>query len=153
MAERPHRSRWLLAWLTVLAAVFAFVLGGVAPAAADEGEIPPAPESGESNNRWTNGCTAMPDGVFTIACNEHDLCYGGFIADPNNPSRAASRQFCDATFYVAMSWSCVGAYGWFDASLPYCFAVAGAYYVGVRSFGGYYYDPEYACREWSTCWF
>jgi hypothetical protein len=147
MADRTYGTRRLAGWLVALVTVIAAVLGGAQPAAAEEIPPPPPEGSGEGHNRWTNGCTGVPDAAFTIACNEHDLCYGGRIADPSDPSRPASRGWCDNRFYEAMGLTCIGSFDLFDARLGPCFGMAGLYYLGVRTFGVAFYDPFHPYPE------
>ncbi|MCI0686473.1 MAG: phospholipase [Sporichthyaceae bacterium] len=101
-------------------------------ASAEEGW----PDASGEHDRWYNGCSApltgdAPGGfIFRDACNWHDLCYGGHIA-------GHTRESCDETFHQFMDTICYYNYGNSEA----CRAWSVAYYLGVRSFGGWYYLP------------
>jgi hypothetical protein len=98
-----------------------------------------APAKADEHVPYANGCTAVPDSGsnwnFHNACDQHDKCY----VDRPYGVNEGGRKRCDDEFYNRMTWDCVYRAWWWPRQD--CFNVAGAYWVGVRSFGGWvYYD-------------
>ena len=81
-----------------------------------------------------DSCTAVPDNFgradFTDACDKHDVCYGS----------ATDRAACDLQLFLDLRAACTDAYRYQPGLLLTCYTVAAIYYVGVRLFGGLYYD-------------
>lgn len=78
-------------------------------------------------------CTVVPDrglGVFDFrrACYMHDMAYFW--------TPVADRSVVDGQFFSDMISSCRAAHGWYSLRRYVCYAVGGAYYLGVRLFGG-----------------
>jgi hypothetical protein len=82
----------------------------------------------------SDSCTAVPDNfgsaIFTGACATHDLCY----------SSSTDRLQCDQRLFLDLRSACYEAYKRQPGLLLSCYTVAAIYYVGVRLFGGYFYD-------------
>ncbi len=83
-----------------------------------------------------DSCTAVPDNFgsahFTPACDIHDQCY--------SPQSSTDRRQCDRQLLVNLRVACHQAYSTDHTRLLSCYTVAAIYYVGVRLFGGYFYD-------------
>jgi len=71
-------------------------------------------------------CTFVPDGVFTVACKKHDVCYATC-----NSSRLA----CDEAFYDDMWDDCSKACGTSMGCMLLCSYNIPIYYAGVRRLG------------------
>ena len=94
-------------------------------------------QSTDSNSAGENdSCTAVPDSFgsanFTRACAIHDQCYG--------PESSTDRAQCDLQLLGYLRLACYQAYATRPAQLLTCYTVAAIYYIGVRLFGGYFYD-------------
>ena len=83
-----------------------------------------------------DSCTAVPDNFgranFTTACNDHDDCYA--------PDSTTDRAACDLQLLLDLRTACSKAYPTQPGLLLTCYTVATIYYVGVRLFGGHFYD-------------
>jgi hypothetical protein len=83
-----------------------------------------------------DSCTAVPDNFgsanFTTACGIHDQCY--------SPESSTDRLQCDQELLLNLRLACYQAYAMRPGLLLTCYTVAAIYYVGVRLFGGYFYD-------------
>lgn len=136
MTEVRVRAWHPLLWVVVLVAAFVVVVVGASPSYADE--EPPPPESSQAYDPWYNGCNVVPDHPggynFTDACNWHDLCYGGHIADH-------SKSQCDGVFLDFMNTICQYWYG----GATSCYMWAGAYGVGVGVFGWWHWYTGRDC--------
>ena len=103
-----------------------------------------SPARADEHVPGANGCTAVDDSGATFnfhaACDQHDLCY---INRPYGVNEGG-RKVCDDQFYNRMTWDCVYRPFWPRQA---CYQRAGAYWVGVRSWGGwFYYDWSPARR-------
>jgi hypothetical protein len=102
------------------------------------------PGAAAADEPWYNGCDVVPDAPagydFTDACNWHDLCIGGHIAN-HTP------QQCDDGFHQFMSDICYYGYG-NDTS---CHFWSNTYYDGTNQFGECFYYGNF-CHGVST-WF
>ena len=83
-----------------------------------------------------DSCTAVPDNFgradFTEACDDHDDCYA--------PDSTTDRAECDVQLLLDLRAACSDAYRKQPGLLLTCYTVASIYYVGVRLFGGHFYD-------------
>jgi len=77
-----------------------------------------------SNQCRPDGCTWVPDYVFTGQCNNHDCCYA---------TCGKSKQSCDNEFYHIMFSRCRDVFGQEYSSLSGCYAIANLYYTGVTT--------------------
>ena len=100
------------------------------------------PSAAWAQGEVADGCTAVPDSGrtfdFTEACDGHDYCY---VEQPYGSSGDARRQ-CDSEFLDAMLASCDDM--WPEGSQRFsrmlCQGVGWVYYLGVRAFGGFFWD-------------
>lgn len=81
---------------------------------------------------WSkDGCSGVPDLIFVLCCDHHDFLY-------QEGGDKRQRLHADRTFYHCMikrAWSnksWVPFFGWF--------LLANVYYLGVRLFGGKYFN-------------
>jgi hypothetical protein len=86
-----------------------------------------------------DSCTGVPDSfgsaVFTAACARHDLCY--------SRQSTLDRLECDRRLLRDLMAACTAAYYPSQPGLLLtCYTVATIYYVGVRLFGGHFYDGK-----------
>lgn len=105
------------------------LLGGLLP---PYGRYAPDPVNNWAlPNAADDGCTDVPDTGpffdFRNACRQHDL---GYLFAPD------TRRGIDNQFLDDMYGDCAGRD---TAARPLCYAVAGTYYAGVRTFGSAYY--------------
>lgn len=90
------------------------------------------------NGPYSNDlCTVVPDrglGVFDFrrACYMHDMAYFW--------TPLADRSVIDGQFFNDMIASCRAAHPWYSLRRYACYAVGGAYYLGVRLFGAPAYN-------------
>lgn len=93
-------------------------------------------QSADSSATEDDSCTAVPDSFgsadFTPACAIHDQCY--------SPGSSIDRAECDLQLLLNLRRACYQAYATRPAQLLTCYTVAAIYYIGVRLFGGYFYD-------------
>jgi len=84
------------------------------------------------SNTTKDFCTFVPDSPlgfsFGAACALHDNNYG--------PGSGVSRAAADQIFYDAMQQTCHTQYG----GSALCHAMADVYFIGVRLFGGFFYE-------------
>lgn len=83
-----------------------------------------------------NGCTGVPNSAWGIysfghACQHHDGCYEGAWA---------SRYGCDSKFRSDMMASCRWQHSAWSWRRYACYSAANTYYLGVRAFGGWFYN-------------
>jgi len=82
-----------------------------------------------------DSCTAVPDNFgsadFATACDTHDQCY--------SPQSSTDRLQCDQQLFADLRLACQQAYATQPGRLLTCYTVAAIYYVGVRTFGGFFY--------------
>ncbi|MEM7323546.1 MAG: phospholipase A2 [Actinomycetota bacterium] len=88
-----------------------------------------------------DGCTAVPDSGYGFdfheMCDDHDRCYG---TKPHGDGWRG-RRTCDREFRAAMYDHC-DQHDRFSARRISCDAVATAYYLGVRTFGWFYWQQS-----------
>jgi len=136
-----HARRWRafprvgLAALAALVAMTAFGVSAHVPG-NHPGAAVRAMADDPPQEPWYNGCSSpfgnAPGGYdFTDACNWHDLCYGGHIANYNKLG-------CDTTFHQFMNTICYYNYGMTTG----CLAWSNAYYAAVSLFGGPFYEGQ-----------
>ena len=84
------------------------------------------------SNTSQDFCTLVPDSPFGFSfgaiCAIHDDNYG--------PNSTVSRSTADQLFYDGMRNTCDVEYG----GSALCNLMAGIYFIGVRLFGGFFYE-------------
>ena len=127
--------------LARVAASFVFAVGLVAVAVPSSAPVLAHEGGGNATGggQWhswpSDGCTKVPNWMptvynFTHACQHHDGCY---------VQRWAPRATCDQWFLNDMNASCRTGSTFFT-NRANCYAIALAYYAGVRACGQYSYD-------------
>ena len=132
--RRPGPARRIATALLALVVTTVGVVATTAsPASATTARGVQATPYNNSSHPWsTDGCSKVPDWGpyfnFGHACVHHDGCYRG---------RWSDRGTCDRWFLNDMNASCNAIHPWWaPVDRARCYAVAQAYYRGVRAFGG-----------------